>query len=72
MCDHLSQRLPIISPPSLFAPVTQPPILERAILHLKSACLVYGLKNEEYCSLKRACFGLWLIERGILHLKCAK
>ena len=72
MCDHLSQRLPIISPPSLFAPVTQPPILERGLLHLKSTCLVYDLKNEEYCSLKRACFVLWLIERGILHLKRAK
>ena len=72
MCDHLSQRLPVISPPSLFAPVTHPPILERGILYLKSACLVYGLKNEEYCSLKRACFALLLIERGTLDLKCAK
>ena len=72
MSDHLSQRLLVISPPCLFAPVTPPPILERGILYLKSACLVYGLKNEEYCSLKRACFALLRIERGILHLKCAK
>ena len=65
-------RPPLAKVPGHLAPITQPPILERGLSHLKSTRLVYDLKNEEYCSLKRACFVLWLIERGILHLKRAK
>ena len=47
---------------------------ERGILHLRRACLLYGLKNEEYyiSRMEVRLFALWLIERGILHLKRSK
>ena len=61
--SFLFSWLQVISPPSHFATVSSPPIL---------LVLVYGLKERGILHLKRACFALWLIERGILLLKHAK
>ena len=52
MYGYRSFRPRVISSPGYFAPVTQPPSLERGILYLK-----------------RACFGLWRIERAILQFE---
>ena len=39
-------RLPVVSPPSHFAPVTQPPIPERGILYWKHVCFDLWLKER--------------------------
>ena len=62
---YILKWLPVISPLSHFAPVTQPPILERGVLYLKRACFSLWLKERGMLHLKRACFALRL--REILH-----
>ena len=69
LTEHVILKRSTFISPSHSTPYTWPPILERAILHLKLTCSGVWLKEREMLHLKLTCFAVRLIERGTLHLK---